>query len=62
MSGIVGQADQYAAFDNTPRPERVAREVPQEVIREFTRGRRVGDGQLNPRGVKRQHFAAEDPD
>lgn len=54
MSGIVGQADQYGIFDNTPRPERIAREFPAEIVSEYTRGPRIGAGQLNPRGVRRQ--------
>ena len=47
--GITRQSEQYGIFDNTPRPERTAREAaPESVIREYTRGRSVGDGQLNP--------------
>lgn len=60
MTGIVRQSDQYAAFDNTPRAERVANEdPPEDVIAGFTRGRSVGAGMNNPKGIKRQHFAGD---
>ena len=49
MGAIVGQADQYAVFDNTPRPERTAREIPEGMVRDYLGGPRVGAGQLNPR-------------
>ena len=60
MSGITRQSEQYDIFDNTPKPERVANEDPPEhIIHEFTKGRSVGAGQLNPRGIRRQHFAGQ---
>jgi hypothetical protein len=62
MGGIVGQADQYAYFDTSPRPERVAHEAPPEVVREYTRGRSVGDGQLNPRAFHAVNTRGMDPE
>jgi len=54
MSGITRQSEQYGIFDNTPRPEHVAREVaPESVIREYTRGPAIGGGMLNPRQAKK---------
>lgn len=50
MPGIVRQSDQYAIFDTETRypKEREARVVPADVVAEYTRGRSVGTGMLNP--------------